>query len=237
MKLVATIASTYESTWKIRISPSRTAIANGEDVYRFWTLPDTDEMMLIYDPSIALSIKGRESKKAILIPINLLQLVRNTLFTLYNKLNVKGVFNKMPNSNTIYVDQAISEKLQFKIALFHGTVLFYPSVNVRSDGTTDPGIRIQYADVNIFVKQDDIPFIHDILERLDVQNFAVMLTMLERLDRMDKKLDDMMYMINTILYRMDELSDVKIKPAPVKEHREQFPPMTIESGGLTWEQK
>ena len=101
MNLIATIYSSGEMDWKIRVGPKR--IKSGDDQFidrpplSFWSPTNTpNDRMLIYNPKITLS--GRSNARYggikttdVYLPITHLYAFANRLQNIYDKLNTNRI--------------------------------------------------------------------------------------------------------------------------------------------------
>lgn len=187
-------------------------------------------MILIYDPSIALVIKDHSTGKQLLIPVNMLNRVRDALYMMYQKLDTKGLFTTVDGK--LYVDKKVAESCQLKTQLFKGPLIFTPTV--YTDENVHKAIYMMYQDVRIIVKQDDIPSIYNVLERLDVHTYSLMLTMLERMDEMDQKLDTVIDLLNVLMSKQ-ELSNEMIKQLMKLPEKKLIFPNVLHGSGFRWD--
>lgn len=227
MKLMATIVSTRETTWKIRISPKNSK-SETASIYRFWTIPENDELILIYDPSISLIVKDHATNKQIMIPMNLISRVRDALYLMYQKLDTKGLYNIVDGK--LYLDKKTAEKCQLKTQLFHGPLLFSPTV--YQDETESKAIHLSFQDVKAVVKQEDIPTIYNVLERLDIHTYSLMLTLLERMDEMDQKMDVVLDLLTNLLEKQELTQEMVAQILKLPEKKLIFP---NHGSGIRWE--
>lgn len=199
MNLIATIYSSSEMDWKIRVGPKR--VRSGDDQFidrpplTFWSPTNApDDRMLIYNPKISLT--GRSNAKYggikttdIYLPVTYLYAFANRLQNVYDKLNTSGLFKK--DGAQLFVDGKTAAKVTQKLPLFNGSILIVP-VAIPSRRGEDDTIGIQFlvnSDYAGTMKHWEVREFCEILRHTDIQTFSLILSMVEKLDSLDGKLD------------------------------------------------
>lgn len=233
MKLIATLKKGYEAEWRVRISPRKMQDGTYDsNTVSFWTPPDgsADEKMLIYNPSVGISVRNRFNKgDGILIPITLLYALSNKLMIVYNNLNTKGLYTT--DGSKLYIDAKLADKSAVKLMSYRDTIIFYPVKVSVGTGEEVKAIRIVANGKTIAdMRHDEVRELCETLDHLDIQTFSLLLSMLEQMNYMDEKLDKILQTQSEILQILKEngLSHSKIQPPNYSQHN---PTMA----GLEWQ--
>lgn len=198
------------TTWKIRVSPEgfRTVGKTKESVveesfFRMWT-PDGKSHYLFYQPRIILFIQEpKQPDTRVIIPISALYLIKDMMQASYHRLGTDRLYTK--NDGVLYCDEKIAKSLQLSMKLpKENTVYSIPTIITNPyTGEESRGIKListQAGGKPCHITEDEIRTIYEILDRLDVNTYTTILSMMEKLVTMDGKLDRILETQNTILH-------------------------------------
>lgn len=203
MKLIATIYETLDMEWRIHVNPrgTRNEVEEHRPIISFWSPNGKhEERMLIYNPKIALV--GRVKKPAyaeetVYIQINQLYAFANKLSQVYQGLSAANL--KKRDGNHLYIDQSQALKTSQKMNLYNKSLVITPSILTIHDSEV---IGVQFTVGGKFagsMPHTDIRELCEILTHTDVQVYSLVLSLLEKLDDMDQKLDKIIAMQSELL--------------------------------------
>lgn len=229
MKILATIHQTYETDWRIKITPRKRRDGTYESsAVSFWSPEHTDETMLIYNPIISIVMRNRFDKSAVItIPINQVYALEDALSVAYNNLNTKGLYTT--DGQKLYIDAKIADKTAIKLTCFRDVIILYPIIMYLPSGEELKGIRfVSNGKPVADMRHVDIRELCEKLNHMDLQTFSIIASMLEKMGEMDQKLDRILETQAEILQLL------KSEGFSVKRNK-PLNPMEFQAGGLNWQ--
>lgn len=212
MRLLATLLEGRGMEWRIKVNPKGVLEDSpNRRVIEFWS-PENEPQnrMLLYNPKIALCGRPsnrfeRQTADELYIPVNRIYLFANKLTNVYrglsdDKLKIRSEEGKL------YMDgNAMVENAQ-KLNLFGKSVIIAPTI-VRYANEELLGVQFtQGGSYCGMVDHYEARELCEVLGHTDLQVYAMMLAMAEKLDDMDHKLDrliggqaELMRMLNDAL--------------------------------------
>ena len=234
MRLLATLLEGRGMEWRIKVNPKGVfEDSPNRSVIEFWS-PDNEPQnrMLLYNPKIALcgrpsSRFERQSAEELYIPVNRVYLFANKLMSVYkglsnDKLKIRSDEGKLYMDNNAMVENAQ------KLNLFGKSVIIAPTI-VRYANEELLGVQFsQGGNYCGMIDHLEARELCEVLGHTDLQIYAMMLAMIEKLDDMDHKLDRIIGGQAELMRMVSELCD-KTKKTIQEEKKE-----TNEQNGLDW---
>lgn len=191
MKIIATFHKTAECEWKIRVLPRKNQDGRyDEELYDVWS-PTGKESMLVFNPTISIVIKGRhgDNQVSAMVPIHMVYALEHCLSTVYERLQVKGMYRS--EGSSLYIDGNIAGRNATKLSLYRASLVMIPAVVTdRFTGKMLRGVRLSYdGDVIGDLHHAELREICEVLNHLDINSYSMILALAEKLVRMDRKLD------------------------------------------------
>ena len=230
MRLLATLYDGRGMEWRIKVSPGGTRDHPDEKVIKFWA-PNNEPQnkMLLYNPKISLSGRSRDryaqTTEEVYIPVNRIYLFANKLMTVYRGLSSEKLKIRNENEKLFMDANAMLENSQ-KLNLFGKSLIISPSI-VRYANEELLGVQFTMGGTYAgMMDHNEVRELCEILSHTDIQVYTMLLSMMEKLDDMDGKLDRLAEGQAQIL-RVLQNAGVPVSP-PKKEERKP-------NSGLEWQ--
>lgn len=242
----STIFSGLYSTWRIRITPDvPNNVENGytkeeldQGLTRQWQPEENGVKWIFFHPKISIIAKSRkEPKHRVWIPTSLLYSLRDCIQTSYARLATKGLFYEQ--DGIIYCDKAEAQRQRILLPIPGGfSVLFEPTVIYGKDDKGKLGISLRTSsspDGVVVLTRTEAKEFFTVLDHVDLNSYSAILTMLEKLERLEDRTDKLLQgqqqliqMVGKLLNRQ-ELSKVTIQPqqAPPPQQQQPMQPQQI----------
>ena len=224
MIIDSTLYRGVHAVWKIRVSPmgylrkerEQPGITGDESFFRFWTPSGSQQEYLFYEPRVVLLVQEyKRHETRISIPLSVMYLFRDALQVMINRSKTEGLYTT-PDGQ-LHMDKSISYENHLIIPLPRdSSVRFQHSLVVEGFGEDSryvKGITIQTetAAAGCGINLAEARNILEILNHVDISTYTTILTLLETIHTMDRKLDTMMELQHRILRLLgQESKNVKV---------------------------
>ena len=210
-----TIYTSYSSIWKIRVSPSGVKDEEPQELFRVWMpngTKDNHKRWVFYNPKIALLIVHRFDKTAkYYVPINMLYALKDALKVMFNRITSKDMYAKVDGQ--LYLSEQNKTENKVKLTMFSDSIIFTPNIieYENDDGLIQKrGIKIEALQdpdkTSIELDITELKNVYEILDRLDVNTYSLILSLAEQLGEMDQKLDKVIDLQTRILKLIEKES-------------------------------
>lgn len=205
MKFDGTLYKSRATEWHIRVSPDGVKEDGPEEIFRVW-LPngekDNSKRWVFYNPKIAIMIRSRLDKTAkYFVPMTMFYSLKDALRIMYGRLAGKELYSK--EDGVLYLNQSKVAENSIKLSIFSDSFIFKPALIEVSEEETKRGINIistRSSDIApLEMDVNEVKTIYEIIDRLDVNTYTLILAMAEQLGEMDLKLDKIMDVQSKIL--------------------------------------
>lgn len=178
------------------------------------TTKRTGEYYLSYNPQVGIKVGSTTLDKNLpvaLLPFNKIHLLQGLLEKSYNSLNTKGLYTK--NNGVLYLDSKVAAGLATRLSCAVNSIVLVPAITLMTrDKNAETREEIQGVSVQVENKEIgrmthyEMRDAIDILNRLDAPVYAVLMGIMDKIDEMDCKIDDIM---NVQLETRDIVSEIK----------------------------
>lgn len=193
------------SVWKIRVSPEGVRDKEPTPLFNVW-IPDGKQNKLhrwvFYNPKIAIVIQNKFQKEIkFYVPYTVFYNLKDTLRVMYSRLLQEGLYTTQ--DGILYVDQKNAMKKRIKISVFSDSLMFTPvAIQINEDENLwERGVKITSSTNEGILQLDinEVKTLFEVLDRLDINTYSLILSMAEQLSEMDEKLDEVLNIQRKIL--------------------------------------
>ena len=218
MTFEGTLYYGYSNVWKIRVSPS--GVKDGkEELFRVWIPNDSteDNRWIFYNPKIAIIIQSKFDKSIkYYVPVSMFYTLKDAIKVMYNRIASDKVYDNLEGE--LYLDERKANKNRVKLTMFSDSIVFIPTIiSQEADEVLllKRGVKIEsLSDPNkpsVEIEISELKSLYEILDRLDVNTYSLILTLAERIDNMDNKLDKIIDLQTKILKLIEKENIKSIK--------------------------
>lgn len=171
---------------------------------------------LIFNPTIALVIRGRQTQAAdAWVPLPLIYRFTASLSGVYQNLQTEKLYNTV--EGTMYVDRNIALANSRRLSLFRNSITLTPGVTTNRTGKPTKAIDfiVDEVEIGTMAHTEVLGFI-DLIDHMDIAGYAITAGIIDELESTNSKLD----LILARTGRIENLLTAQ-KPAP-KETRPAF---------------
>ena len=215
MTFDGTIYNGSSSTWRVRVSPNGVKDEEPQELFRVWMpngTTDNHKRWVFYNPKIALLIVNRFDKNAkYYVPISMLYALKDALKVMFNRIASKDMYAKVDGQ--LYLSEQKKVENKVKLTMFSDSIIFTPIMIEYEDDdglVQKRGIRIEALQdtdkTPIDLDVNELKTVYEILDRLDVNTYSLILSLAEQLGEMDQKLDKVIDLQTRILKLIEKES-------------------------------
>ncbi|MCM1232592.1 MAG: hypothetical protein NC489_20905 [Ruminococcus flavefaciens] len=218
MKLISTVYSgdQLEATLTIQSKNTRTrddkSDVSGPLITRYRSKVGNES--LIFNPTVALVIRGRDRKQSTdaWIPWSLIYRFTASLSHVYHSLQTEKLYNAA--DGTLYVDRNIALSVSRRLSLFRNSITLTPGVIMDRTGKPMKAIDFIVDEVNIgTMGHNEVLTLIDLIDHLDIANYSLTAGIIDELETMNTKFDQMKLQMD----RIERL--LQTQPKPTQEPR------------------
>lgn len=182
---------------------------------------------MIFNPSVALQIRGRAGGDTAFIPLNLFYRFTGCLSAVYESLSDSKLYHS--DGNALYVDKKRATECARKLPLFRNMLTIIPDVYVDRTNTFSKGIVFltDGRPLGIANHQDVLSMV-ELLDHLDVTGYTLMAGIVDELEAANDNLKAMSEMLQKI-YTIVQNSDTKL---PIMTAAQE--PISSPTDSFTW---
>lgn len=215
MTFDGTLYTTYSSVWKIRVSPNGVKEEEPQELFRVWMpdgTKDNHKRWVFYNPKIALVIAHRFDKNSkYYVPMSMFYALKDALKVMFNRIASKDMYAKVDGQLYLSEQKKIENKV--KLTMFSDSVVFTPVVieYENDDGLVQKrGVRIESIQnaekTPIDLDINELKTSYEVLDRLDINTYSLILSLAEQLGEMDQKIDKVIDLQTRILKLIEKES-------------------------------
>ena len=222
MTFEGTLYQGSTSNWKIRVSPTGVKDMESEEIFKVW-FPNGDKnpskKWVFYNPKIAFIIQYRfDNTVKYYVPVSMFYALKDALKVMYNRVLSNEMYSKIDGKTFLNESKAIENRV--RLTMFSDSIIFTPMLIEQE---TDEGIiekkgvkidSVQNLDkLSIPIDVIELKTIYEILNRLDINTYTLILSLSEQITSMDKKLDKVLDLQTKILKLIEKetVQDIKDK--------------------------
>lgn len=219
MKLITTIynGEQVEVTLAVQSRNTRTrdgkSETNGSLITRYRSKIGNES--LVFNPSVALIIRGRGVKQAVdaWVPWSLIYRFTASLSHVYQKLQTEKLYNMA--DSVMYVDRNIALSVSRRLSLYRNSITLIPGVASDRTGKPIRAIDLVVDEVTIgTMGHNEVLGLLDLIDHLDIANYALSAGIIDEMETTKLRLDSMQTQLTRIEQLLQSRKPIQENPRP-----------------------
>ena len=143
--------------------------------------------------------------------MSMLYAMKDALKVMYNRLSSKDIYSKV--NGQIYMSEQTANENKIKVTMFSDSVVLSPIMIEKEENEVTVykrGVKIESLQdpdrTPLEIEVIELKTIYEVLDRLDINTYSLILSLAEQLGEMDQKLDKVLELQTKILKLIEKES-------------------------------